>query len=232
MHDPLVVAFDVRLPIPRKTDPTFIKIPGGKRWLFNGHYFQVGRHAWRLPVLLVVWHREPGGADSGTVCRHYRRGDGKVLNRWRFHIHHWRVQVPALQMARRRLLTRCAWCGGRSRKGDAVNVSPQWDGPRAPWWKGEQGLVHMDCSSVERAHAACLCDVPGPLTHGDYGTCAYCGKYRVWQNAVERMLPPRMSRVMLASLPKGSRIPASMRPELERLWAEERAELDAKVSDG
>lgn len=219
MHDPLVVAFEIPRPWPKR----FKHLPDGAR----------GGRRWYFPPIVTVWHREPNGQDAGTVCRHYRRGvceDWVVLNGWRFHIHHWKVQIPAFQLARRRLLTRCAWCGGRSRSGDSVNVSQSWDGQRSRWWQGEPGLFHSDCSSVKRAHAECLCDQPGPLLHGDYGTCAYCGKFRVWRNHAERLIPPLMSKRMLASLPPGSRIPADMKPELERLWASERAERSGAAS--
>lgn len=196
MHDPLVVAFKVPRPWPKR------------------YRYALAARRFYFPPVVTVWHREPGGRDSGTVCRRW----------WRIHAHHWRVQIPALQMLRRRLLTRCAWCGGRSRKGDAVNVSHSWDGPRSKWWRGELGLFHGDCSAVKGARSQCLCDQPGPLAHGDYGTCAYCGRFRVWRNHAERQLPPRMSLVMLASLPEGSRIPAAMHPDLEHLWSQERAE--------
>lgn len=146
MHDPLCVAFEIKRPWPRS-------IRGPRRY-------------W--PALVVVWHREPGGRDAGTVCTYRRMA---------WHVHHWKLQVPPLQKLRRRLLTRCTWCGGRDRKGDAVNVSRQWGGPRAPWWRGEQGLYHSDCSAVSSAHGACICEDP-VLEHDTYGRCARCDRYR------------------------------------------------------
>lgn len=149
---------------------------------------------------LEVWHREPGGQDSGAVC---------PPGRWKWHLHHWRLNSIPLKMLRRRLLTRCAWCGGRSRKGDAVNFAHGWRTDRAPWWRGETHLFHMDCSSVEAAHRMCLCDRPevGPAGHG---TCSACGRhYSTWR------VPTDLDRAM-AALPKGSRRPQWITDEMKR----------------
>lgn len=215
MHDPLVVAFEIRRPWPTRRDSR-----GWRYW----------------PPLVTVWHREPGGADALTICRHD--------SHWRWHavhirwqaldvathdvggtVHHrirypvldggWRIQVPPLQALRRRLLTRCAWCGGPTRKGDPVNVAHSWDGPRGHWWAGEPGLHHRDCSSVARAHSLCLCTDP-LLPPGGYGTCALCGRSRAW-----RQQPDDADR-LLAALPAGSRISSELRPQIEAAWAARR----------
>jgi len=154
-----------------------------------------------------VWHREPNDADSGTICPRAE---------WKWHPHHWRLNSIPLKMLRRRLLTRCAWCGGPSRKGDPVNNSRQQGGPRAPWWRGEIHLTHRDCSSVQNAHLLCYCDIPD-LSHGDYGQCRTCEGHRAWRKA------PTAADRLLRTLPIGARIPAGTRPEVERLWAEARA---------
>jgi hypothetical protein len=205
MHDPDAVAFTIRRPWPKRA--------------IGWRYF---------PALITVWHREPGGRDSGEVCRHYRRwqdDDGKwqttLLRAWRFHVHHWHLQVHPLQRLRRWALTRCAWCGGRQRKQDPVNVSHQWDGPRGRWWQGEPGLFHQDCSMVDRAHAKCLCVVPvfGPDGGGwprDYGHCLTCGRFRGWRSE-----PDAADRI-LAGLPSGSRLTAEVRAAVEPAWAERR----------
>jgi hypothetical protein len=132
VHDPYVVAFVIRRPWPRRA-----KMPGRRLY-------------W--PMLITVWHREPGGHDSGEVCPHYRKTrlpDGTwkatILHGWQFHVHHWKVQVHPAQALRRWLLTRCAGCGGPSRRRHRVNVSCSWDGPRRRWWRGEPGLYHLEC---------------------------------------------------------------------------------------
>lgn len=204
MHDPLVVAFEIRRPWPRRSS-----IPGGRRYWW--------------PPLVTVWHREPGGHDSGEVCRHYiryhdKRGEWRVrvLRGWRFHIHHWKVQVHPVQKLRRWALTRCAWCGGRSRKGDQVNHALSWYGPRGRWWQGEPGLYHGDCSAVERGHATCLCDVP-VLEHRSHGRCVVCGRHRAFGMTTAGL---EIARV-LGAVPNGQRDPGAMR-RVEAIAAVER----------
>jgi hypothetical protein len=188
VHDPLTVAFEVRQPWPRRRRS---HAGGGLYW----------------PTMVTVWHREPGGHDSGEVCKHYtrsRNGDGtwqtKVLHGWRFHVHHWRIQCHPLQTARRRLLTRCTWCGGRHRRQDPVNHSMSWDRFRGPWWRGERGLYHSDCATVSRAHAACLCEAP-VTEHEHYGRCVRCQKFRPYGVAEGQLVLQRM----LAAIPAGVR---------------------------
>ncbi len=169
MKDPLTVAFEIPRPWPRiDAYGTRQAARNGIRWQLRRYHDTViwGR-ALRWPSLITVWHRDPSGYDDIT-CR------GK---RWRLHVHHWRLQLHPLQQWRRRLLTRCTWCGGRSVKGDAVNHSHQWDGPRARWWEGERGLFHADCSAIKRAHSTCICEAP-ILDSGNYGRCARCDRFR------------------------------------------------------
>lgn len=194
MHDPYVVAFEIKRPWP------------------DG---RIGKRRY-WPAMITVWHKEPGGHDWGTVCR---RGGA-----WRWHVHHLRIQVRPLQHLRRWALTRCAWCGGRHRKGDPVNMSSQWDRSRGRWWRGETDLRHHDCDVIWRAHGRCLCDDPLLSDHG-HGKCAFCGKYRAWGQGVSE------ADRLLATLPEGSRIPAALQPQLDAIWAEQRAEREAADDD-
>lgn len=193
MHDPDVVAFEIRRPWPKRYKAKTIDgrtLPAQRYW----------------PALVTVWHREPRGHDSGTICKHYRRlpsGKAKILHGWRWHIHHWRIQIPPLQELRRRLLTRCAWCGGRHRKGDPVNTSHSWDGPRGRWWQGEPGLYHGDCSAISSAHATCTCDNPEPR-YGDHGVCLWCGRFRPYGLTEENLTRARE----LSAVPAGARKPS------------------------
>ncbi|MFB6776477.1 hypothetical protein ACFCX0_03390 [Streptomyces sp. NPDC056352] len=207
MHDPLVVAFEIRRPWPQRS-PLPSAGHASTRWRIRLHHdcgtwcandppHREGAFPWwrpssysafsRLngrdyywPPLVIVWHREPGGRDSLSVCgKRVQRSDGtwKFSRGWRWHTHHWRIQLPPVQHLRRRLLTRCAWCNGRSVKGDAVNHSHSWNGPRARWWKGEKGLFHRDCSSIKSAHSTCVCEKPC-LEYGNYGRCTLCSRFR------------------------------------------------------
>lgn len=231
MHDPDVVAFTIIRPWPSRSglpaahsqdirwrirhhhDRHYRHCPdrcrtGPRPWWKPGSYSRFWRLAGRdlfWPPMITIWHREPGGADALSVCqRRYQGRDGQLhLTRtWHLHLHHWRLQVHPAQEARRRLLTRCAWCGGRHRKGDPVNVSHSWDGPRGRWWQGEPGLYHMNCSAVEIAARACTCTEPAP-EHGDYGRCWRCGKYRAFGRTDEQVRRERA----LAAIPAGTRPP-------------------------
>lgn len=228
MHDPDVVAFAVRRPWPRRD--SFRAPTAGRRWkaTFRSPFWTVAGRGLYFPPIITVWHHEPGGRDSGQVCKHYARTQdpqtgkwsSEIKHGWRWHVHHWRIQIHPLQRLRRRVLTRCAWCSGRDHKRDYVNVSHQWDGPSGRWWRGEPALFHGDCSSVASAHRLCLCADP-LLRYDGWGQCAVCGKYRSYGQ-----VPDGADR-LLAALPEGSRIPPEMRPRLETLWSERRARREA-----
>jgi hypothetical protein len=138
MHDPMVVAFEIRRPWPHRSS-----LPNRQRWSWRPPFVTAAGRAFYFPALVTVWHVEPGGRDAFEVCKH--------SGRWRWHVRHWHLQVRPLQRLRRRLLTRCAGCGGPSRQGAPVNVSEQWDGPRGRWWKGEPGLFHAGCALARRS---------------------------------------------------------------------------------
>ena len=259
MHDPFVVAFEIRRPWPRRDrshDSTRPHHPDRvfPRWRFKLHhdcltcsdeeraahagrrifpwyrpsswtpFWTVAGRGFYWPSLVTVWHREPRGHDSGEVCRHWRTdatGERRrYSNAWRFHVHHWKIQVRPLQDLRRWALTRCAWCGGRDRKDDPVNISHSWDGPRERWWRGEPGLYHRDCSSVSSAHRACTCEDP-LLPYDRWGTCTRCGRFR----AFGRKPPYVETDRLLATIPVGHRDPA-VYALAERAWRLARAEAE------
>lgn len=213
MHDPEVVAFDIYRPWPSRHRSLKKNPP---RWYWRPPFVTVAGREFYFPPMVIVWHNEPGGHDALTIC------DRK--SHWRWHIHHWHLQFPPLQAFRRWALTRCEWCGGRSLKRDQVNHALGWYSEKAPWWRGERGLYHSDCTSVELAHRLCLCDNPG-LSNGDHGQCAFCGKHRAWRQV------PTIPDRYLASLPSGSRIPDDKREWLRAEWAKVRAEREARESD-
>jgi hypothetical protein len=184
-------------------------------------FWRIAGRDYFWPAIVIVWHVEPGGRDALSVCQHRyrdRQGNWKFSHGWRWHVHHWQFQFPPLQHLRRYALTRCAWCGGRSRKGDPVNVSHQWDGPRGHWWKGEPGLFHSDCSSVMHAQGKCFCVDP-LLDQSGYGQCQLCGGFRAWG---ENSGPDEADRI-LRSIPPGGRITPDLRPQVEEAWAIRRA---------
>jgi hypothetical protein len=197
---------------------------GAFPWWKMSSYSRFWRIAGRdlyWPAIVVVWHVEPGGRDALTVCQHRyrdRHGKWKFSHAWRWHVHHWHFQFPTLQHLRRSALTRCAWCGERSRKRDPVNVSHQWDGPRGHWWQGEPGLYHSDCSAVQHAHSKCFC--PDPLLDNkEYGRCQLCGGFRAWGDGST----PDEADQVLRLIPHGGRITDEYRPRVEAGWAIRRA---------
>ncbi|MFI9598949.1 hypothetical protein ACIHCX_03540 [Streptomyces sp. NPDC052043] len=143
----MTVAFEVLRPWPRiDAYGTRQAARNGVRWQFRRHHDTViaGR-AIHWPSLVTVWHRDPSGYDDKT-CPIYPG------NTWRFHVHHWRLQVHPLQQLRRRLLTRCEICGGRSTREHRISLRRSFV-TNAPWWRGETGLAHMDCAGVQLASA-------------------------------------------------------------------------------
>jgi hypothetical protein len=191
MHDPMVVAHDIPLPLPRRdrwrekridrrwglirqrrTNPENLGEPVYPWWRPRGWTVVAAGRVYRMRHLATIWHVEPGGRDSGSVCTHYLRGDAwRSLPRWRarlnpfikpldggewaadrswkWHVWHWHIQVHALQHLRARLFDRCTLCRRKGRP----NVSHGWDNPALGWWKfrSRQGLYHMECSSLVSA---------------------------------------------------------------------------------
>lgn len=182
MHDPLTVAFEIRRPWPTKSllpavgrsavrwrirlhhdcgawctdDPPHRTgaFPWWQPSSFSAFWRLAGRDYY-FPPVITVWHREPGNRDGLTICgKRTQRPDGtwKFSRSWRFHVHHWRLQVPPAQELRRRLLTRCTVCSGRSTRQHPVNVARSWGRNRGPWWRGETGLTHMTCPTSVKEH--------------------------------------------------------------------------------
>jgi hypothetical protein len=210
MHDPMCVAFTVRRPWPSRARRV------ERRWRFRLPFLTLAGREFYFPGFITVWHVEPDGHDSGTVC--------KYRDHWK-HPHHWKIQVHPLQAFRRWALTRCAWCGGKSRKGDPVNCGFGWDAERGPWWRGEQGLFHSGCTSIYEAHAACLCAdgiYESELSGWGYGTCARCGKRREWRSEDRRTSPVDEARRILATIPHGER-DAAKTAQVRAMWREYRS---------
>ena len=189
MHDPMVVAWEIPLPIPRKKWKVHKGAPRwtltvrrrtndenrGERvyhwWRLKGYNLHIAGYLIGLRTLATIWHVEPRGHDSGDICKHYIRGDAfKAIPRWRlrfdpflkapdgktwaadlrwkYHVWHWKVQLPWLQEFSRRRWQRCERCGGKSHRDHPVNVSHSWDGLKRKFRKSTPGLFHRECSLI------------------------------------------------------------------------------------
>jgi hypothetical protein len=221
MHDPMTVAFEIRRPWPKRQRGRKIS---EKRWKIGASpFWNIAGVEYYWPGLITVWHVDPSGFDSNHDCPY--------SGNWQWHVHHWKIQVHPFQNFRRWALTRCEWCHGKSRKGDVVNHSQQWDRDKGKWWQGERGLFHSDCSSIASAHRQCACELTqgGPWeferSSDPYGHCATCGKYRGWQGSERRESPRDEANRLLHTIPAGERDTQKL-GVVHRMWREHRSEGD------
>lgn len=146
MHSPEVLVGSILNPIPRITKRTKSRVTSIK---FGSHFWYIGDYELYFPSLIDIWHIEPHGADALTICKdRIRDKDGKFVrwsNAWKWHFWHYKINFVFLHTWRRRLLTRCAECGGASRKGNVVNHSFGGYRAKVPFYIGEQGLYHSEC---------------------------------------------------------------------------------------
>lgn len=167
MHDPLVVAHEIPSPIPhrkrwkdqagyarrwgfarpRRTNVENLGEPVYPWWRACGWTLYLAGRAFGFGTLATIWHVEPGGRDSGEVCKHW--ADGKPKRAWKWHVHHWRIRVPWWHHRLHRFLfERCGKCGHRFPWGYAP-VSHGWDAPQPKhWWSIDRHGFHHECSSV------------------------------------------------------------------------------------
>lgn len=176
MHSPEVLAHSIHNPIPKRMQriqphqyPKF-ELPLRRRsdgsW-YTAPFMRAFGYEWYFESIIDIWHMEPHGKDSLTVCRdRIVDADGKFVrwsHAWKWHINHWKVSPTIVYKWRRKLLTRCNECGGRSKKGNVVNHSTG-NRVETPWWCAEYGLYHSECASkvIDRGH------------HHDPQTCWKC----------------------------------------------------------
>lgn len=155
MHDPMVVAFDIRRPWPSlrsekvkegqpRWEVTIYRKHGKshdgwnpRRWWRPGSwspFVTVFGRRWYFPSMVTIWHVEPGGHDSGEICKHWV--GGKHRNRWRWHVWHWQVQVIPIQRVRH-YFDRCEGCKQRMRR--STRIGTGWD---------SKGVMHDWCYSL------------------------------------------------------------------------------------
>lgn len=147
MHSPEVMAFEIKRPWPKITKASKTGLQVRYKWAkwydlrpssFQS-FWTIGPMEWYWPGIAVIWHMEPGGLDANTVC--------KINSHWRWHIHHWSIQVFAIGNLRKVLFERCLHCGGKYRWNEA-RVSHNWYEPKSKWFKVQRRSYHRGCSDV------------------------------------------------------------------------------------
>jgi hypothetical protein len=161
MHSPEALAFSIRSPFPsmrrkvKEGNPRWkspIRHVRGLKFRYSP-FMTLGGYEYYFDSWVDFWHMEPGGADSGTVCKTKwwkdKQGNQRGRQTWKWHFWHYKVSWSLIYKWRRHLLTRCAECGGPSRKGHVVNHSDAgwYGGPKVPIWCGEVHLYHSECLS-------------------------------------------------------------------------------------
>lgn len=165
MHSPEVVVFDVHVPLPRIK---WKQSARERRWEWTRRRYTCHANenplcgeaispwwrpeAWQVAAagrriglveLATVWHMEPGGADSGEVCKGM---GGSELTRhnlvwaWR-HRTHLHIQWHHWQRTRNWLFLRCARCGLPFRGAYRARIGT-WDGDA-------REVRHRDCDLIE-----------------------------------------------------------------------------------
>lgn len=175
MNDPDVVVFDIPVPIPHKLWPSKTARWSLKRRRYTGDGPRAGtpiyprwrprgwdaavpgrRIGWWTPI--TVWHNEPGGADSGHVCKGMGGSDLTLHNvRWAWaHRAHLHIQVIPWQRFRAWRTDRCDECGKPFRWKNDGRIGT-WGGDKV-WHFKCDALVHTrrqldDLTAVARFEA-------------------------------------------------------------------------------
>ncbi len=153
MHDPMTVAFDVRLPIvgllftiwhvDPETDGTDDSCDwhGLRKSKANGWYpAQLDDYERMAPetkaAVDFVWFNWTRQLSPRPWWKHPR-----------WHLRHWRIQIDPLQAFLRWAFSRCEGCGGRFRYGESP-ISNSWDSDGPRWFKSEKGIYHLRCHGL------------------------------------------------------------------------------------
>ena len=163
MHDPSCQVFEIQVPIPvvaykvRATANGLHRrrwTGGGPAYLGKPMHHPFHPHAWELVIagrlirwwdVIEVWHEEPEGRDSGSVCKGQKGSQLTWHNvKWAWvHRSHCRVYSPPVRRVRRWRTARCAGCG----------LPFRWkrDSRHALGW-GASDVYHGPCASLVTVH--------------------------------------------------------------------------------
>jgi hypothetical protein len=87
------------------------------------------------------------------VLRAYLRVHRRWYQKPKWHAHHWKIQIHALQAFKRWAFSHCDGCGKRFAWGYSP-TSAQWHGSGPQWFKSEQKVYHSDCVPSRKKVAA------------------------------------------------------------------------------
>lgn len=80
-----------------------------------------------------------------SLVRSYRRINRPWWRHPKWHMYHWKIQIPVVGNFKRWAFTRCRICGGRFEWGTS-GVTNSWNAPGPRWFRSEPDLSHMDCA--------------------------------------------------------------------------------------
>jgi len=88
---------------------------------------------------------------SGAKCLWwvYRTEHRPWYKHPRWHLRHWKIQIPMLQLLRRWMFDKCEGCG--KRLSGSVSAIGGWNAPYKGkhWWNSKKGLWHSSCHSAK-----------------------------------------------------------------------------------
>jgi len=163
MHDPMTLAFDVRLGKVRlleiwHVDPETDGSDDSCGWTYPHLTEDEGNYAHSLIYdkfdNVKNWFASSDDAEW-QMRRLFRIYKARMRSWWkhpRWHIHHWEIKVVPVFKFKRWLFTRCAHCGGLFSWGYAP-VTTRWNSPGPRWFKSEEAMYHHECLADNESNA-------------------------------------------------------------------------------
>jgi hypothetical protein len=157
MHDPMTLAFDVRIGKIRiaeiwHQDPESDGSDDSCGWGFPN----LTEDELALARSLIHdqydnlrhWFQEVPDYDAiQRICQIFRIHKAHTRRWWqhpRWHIWHWQIKIVPVFKLKRWLFSRCACCGKRFTWGySPTSTQWNWTGPR--WFHSEPNLYHQEC---------------------------------------------------------------------------------------
>lgn len=143
MHSPEVMVFSINRPFPK----TYKRYGKARNTVVGFRQFwYIGSREFYFPSVITVWHNEPNGMDSGTVCR----GMGGTELTWHniqwaiSHRKHLEIHIEPIRSLNRWINDRCSECGNRFRRNEA----------RFGYgWSDTREVFHNKCMSLRNSRA-------------------------------------------------------------------------------